>query len=59
MPNLDQLTGSELDKTHAAVDYLLSPVISERLDSGLRIKLDTLRADLSAEQEDRRKIAKH
>jgi hypothetical protein len=59
MPNLHELTGVELDKAYAAADFLLSSIMRERLDDSLRVKLDTLRADLGAEQEDRRKIAKH
>jgi hypothetical protein len=57
--NLHELTGKELDRAYAATDYLLSPVMSGHLDDSLRVKLDTLRADLSAEQEDRRKLARN
>lgn len=57
MPNLGELTGTELDRTTNAVTYLLSPVIRERLPQDLRVKLDTFRADLAAEREDRRKLA--
>ena len=57
--NLHELTGTELDRAYTATDYLLSPVMSEHLGDSLRVKLDTLRADLGAEQEDRRRIAKH
>lgn len=57
--NLHELTGKELDQAYESADYLLGPVMRERLDASLRVKLDTLRADLGAEQEDRRKLAKH
>lgn len=55
--NFHQLTGTELDRAYEAADYLCGPVIKPHLDPSLLIKLDTLRADLLAEQEDRRDIA--
>jgi hypothetical protein len=55
---LGELTGTELDRTNNAVNYLLSPIIRAHLPNDLRIKLDTFMADLEAEQEDRRNLAK-
>jgi hypothetical protein len=49
--NLRQLTTAELGKAHQAADYLCG--LPTRLDRELIIKLDTLRADLTAEIEDR------
>lgn len=59
MPNLHQLTGTELDKTSAATDYLLN--LNDKchvLEPLLAAKLDTLRSDLTAEREDRANLAK-
>jgi hypothetical protein len=59
MPNLHQLTGVELDRARDAANYLLT-VNAEKveiLEPILNVKLDTLRADLTSEQEDRRKLA--
>lgn len=57
--NLDQLTGTELDRAHAAANYLLGNLIRERItDASLLAKLSSLRSDLAAEQEDRRKLAR-
>jgi len=56
--NLGELTGTELDRTISAVSYLLSPVIREHLPQDLRIKLDTYRADLGAERDERKELAK-
>jgi hypothetical protein len=47
---LQHLTVAELGKAHAAADYLLG--LPAHLDSQLAIKLDTLRADLTAAIED-------
>jgi hypothetical protein len=57
--NLHMLTGTELDRAREAADYLLTvnETKVEMLDASLAIKLDTLRMDLTAEQEDRRRIA--
>lgn len=56
--NLAQLTGHELDRAHAAADYLLSGEVRARItDASLLAKLGSLRADLAAEQADRRKLA--
>jgi hypothetical protein len=49
---LQQLTPGDLSKAHEAADYLLR--LPVRLDRDLAIKLDTLRADLTAAIEDRR-----
>jgi hypothetical protein len=49
--NLRNLSLGQLTKAHQAADYLLS--LPDRLDTELAIKLDTLRADLTAEIEDR------
>jgi hypothetical protein len=51
MMNLRQLTSAELAKARAAADYLCK--LPVRLDAELAVKLDTLRADLTAEIEDR------
>jgi outer membrane PBP1 activator LpoA protein len=51
MTYLRQLTTAELGKAHHAADYLHS--LPAHLDPDLAIKLDTLRADLTAEIEDR------
>jgi hypothetical protein len=48
---LSNLSAGQLAKAHEAADYLLS--LPARLDAELGIKLDTLRADLTAEMEDR------
>jgi hypothetical protein len=47
---LGDLTAGQLTKAHGAADYLLG--LPVRLDAELRIKLDTLRADLMAGIED-------
>jgi hypothetical protein len=47
---LHSLSGGQLTRAHEAADYLLS--LPTRLDAELRIKLDTLRADLLAAIED-------
>jgi hypothetical protein len=52
------LTGAEVDEAQDAADYLLAHQEQLRLDQHTRIKLDTLRADLKAEQEERRRIAR-
>jgi hypothetical protein len=59
--NLHMLTGTELDRARDAAHYLLTvnQEKAEILDRVLAVKLDTLRMDLGAEQEDRRKLAKH
>jgi hypothetical protein len=54
----DHLTGTEVDEAYEAADYLLAHSGQLRLEPILRVKLDTLRADLGAEQEDRRRIAR-
>jgi hypothetical protein len=51
MTYLGNLTPAELGKAHQAADYLCK--LPARLDPELAIKLDTLRADLTAELEDR------
>ena len=51
MTYLHQLTTAELSKAHHAAGYLYG--LPARLDPDLAIKLDTLRADLTAELEDR------
>lgn len=51
MTNLRHLTTAELGKAHQAADYLCG--LPAWLDNELAIKLDTLRADLTAEIEDR------
>jgi hypothetical protein len=51
MTYLRQLTTAELSKAHQAADYLCG--IPARLDRELAVKIDTLRADLTAEIEDR------
>jgi hypothetical protein len=47
---LRNLSIDQLDKAHEAADYLLK--LPARLDAELAIKLDTLRADLTAAIED-------
>jgi hypothetical protein len=47
---LKNLTAAQLTKAHQAADYLLA--LPARLDAELAIKLDTLRADLTAAIED-------
>lgn len=54
MTYLRQLTTAELGKAHQATDYLCG--LPARLDHELAIKLDTFRADLTAELEDRGQI---
>jgi hypothetical protein len=54
MTYLHQLTTAELGSAHRATDYLCG--LPARLDPELAIKLDTLRADLIAEMEDRGQI---
>jgi hypothetical protein len=51
MTYLRQLTTAELGQAHQAADYLCG--LPAHLDPELAIKLDTLRADLTAEIEDR------
>jgi hypothetical protein len=51
MTYLRNLTPAELTKTYEAADHLCQ--IPAYLDPELAIKLDTLRADLTAEMEDR------
>ena len=51
MTYLRNLTPAELTKTYEAADYLCGLPVS--LDPELAIKLDTFRADLMAEIEDR------
>lgn len=54
---LGELTGTELDRAHAAADYLLTGQIRERLiDAALVAKLTSLRDSLSAEQAERREL---
>jgi hypothetical protein len=48
---LHGLTADQLAQAHEAAGYLLG--LPVRLDAELRIKLDTLRADLTAAIEDR------
>jgi hypothetical protein len=48
--HLRDLATAELVHAHEAADYLLN--LPARLDAELRIKLDTLRADLTAAIED-------
>lgn len=47
---LADLSGGQLAKAYEAADYLLG--LPVRLDVELKIKLDTLRADLTAALED-------
>lgn len=55
---LGELTGVELDRAHAAADYLLSGQVRKCItDQALLSKLASLRDDLKAEQDDRRKLA--
>jgi hypothetical protein len=51
MTYLHQLTTAELSKAHHAADYLCG--LPAQIDPELNVKLDTLRADLTAEIEDR------
>lgn len=54
---LGELTGTELDRAHAAADYLLSGEVRARItDQALVAKLASLRDDLKAEQEERREL---
>lgn len=54
---LGELTGTELDRAHAAADYLLSGQVRERIsDQALLAKLASLRDDLKAEQDERREL---
>jgi hypothetical protein len=55
MGRFDELNGQQLDAAYAAADLLLS--MKHRLDPVLAVKLDTLRADLGAERDERRRIA--
>ena len=48
---LGNLNADQLAQAHEAADYLLG--LPVRLDAELKIKLDTLRADLTAAIEDR------
>jgi hypothetical protein len=50
MTNLSNLNLDELRRAHQAADHLCS--LPARLDPELAIKLDTLRADLTAHIED-------
>jgi hypothetical protein len=55
---LGELTGVELDRAHAAAEYLLSGQVRERItDAALLAKLASLRDDLQAEPDERREIA--
>lgn len=54
----DHLTGTEVNRSHDAASYLLEHSDQLKLDPVLKIKLDTLRMDLSAEQEERRRLAR-
>jgi hypothetical protein len=54
MMDLRQLTTAELGKAHQAADYLCT--LPVRIDPELAIELDTFRADLTAELEDRGQI---
>jgi hypothetical protein len=53
--NLHLLTGRELDEAYEAADFLCK--LQHHLDPILFIKLDTFRADVLAEMEDRSKLA--
>ena len=56
MPNLRDLTADELDSAEAACDVLLD--LHQRhamLDQQTWSKIDTLRADITAAQEDRQR----
>jgi hypothetical protein len=56
---LGELTGTELDRAHAAADYLLSGQVRERItDQALLAKLASLRDDLKAEQDERRELTR-
>lgn len=57
MPNLGELTSSELRGCTDAIDYLLSGQIPQYLHTELRIKLRAFRTELTREAEDRKKIA--
>jgi hypothetical protein len=48
---LANLTAAELGKAHDAADYLLG--LHVRMDRELAVKLDTFRADVMVELEDR------
>lgn len=54
---LKDLTRDQLLKARESVDYLLG--LPVRLDAELRIKLDTLRADLGAAIEDSEPARRH
>jgi hypothetical protein len=53
MLNISELTQDDLEKAFGAVDALLMPAVKARLEPILRVKLDSLHADLLAELEDR------
>ena len=53
----DHLTGTEVDKAHDAADYLIEQGELLELEPIITAKLSSLRADLTAEQEERRQIA--
>lgn len=53
----DHLTGTEVDRSHAAASYLLDHADHLRLEPVMIAKLSTLRSDLTVEQEERRKLA--
>ncbi|HEX3514573.1 MAG TPA: hypothetical protein VHT26_11300 [Trebonia sp.] len=56
---LGELTGTELDRAHAAADYLLSGQVRKSItDAALLAKLASLRDDLKAEQDERREMAR-
>ena len=54
--NLRALNGKQLDQAYEAADYLCKTLNWDHIDPTY-IKVDTLRADLSAEREERRKLA--
>ena len=56
MPDFRRLNDKELDDAIGASDFLAHHV-QHLLDEDVRVKLDTLHADLSAESEDRGKEA--
>jgi hypothetical protein len=55
----DHLTGTEVNKAHDAAEYLMEHKDALRIDAVTASKISTLWSDLTAEQEDRRQIAKH
>jgi hypothetical protein len=57
---LGELTGTELDRAHAAADYLLRGQVRKCItDTLLLAKLASLRDDLQAEKDERRALAGH